>query len=324
MNYVPLAPPPKTRPDLALDDTLRYLCATLTPLPGHAPLLDALRHTGGPDFSLRLSRGGWFRPGRIIDAQGDTVAEDALAWLEQHWAACGEDGAAFADEFGDSGLRLTLDQGVSHYFVCPCGSEPSDYHQLELEELQEVISHEVGPRHTPADAVEALLDRPAGSPPPQVLGAPRYRFRRLTDIRAFVTRIEMQTGKPAPVLRFLREWSESSSGRQGHFSDHWILALSEHLDRYRQTRASAIPVAAHAPQWPHAPGARGTALAQQLHDYDRDAGYGFAWYFHMVSAHRVPRSITREVFNDLQDDMAYLPERDASLIHAWMHDPYAL
>ena len=88
MNYVPLAPPPKTRPDLALDDTLRYLCATLTPLPGHAPLLDALRHTGGPDFSLRLSRGGWFRPGRIIDAQGDTVAEDALAWLEQHWAAC--------------------------------------------------------------------------------------------------------------------------------------------------------------------------------------------------------------------------------------------
>ena len=87
---------------------------------------------------------------------------------------------------------------------------------------------------------------------------------------------------------------------------------------------SAMPVAAHAPRWEGTAGARGTVLAQQLHDFDREAGYGFAWYFHLVSAHRVPRSVAPEVFADLQDDLAYLPERDANLIHAWMHDPYAL
>ncbi|MBR0566549.1 hypothetical protein J5J83_10525 [Azoarcus sp. L1K30] len=324
MTYVPLAPPALTSPAPALDDTLRYLCATLTPLPGHAPLLDAVRSKGGPELTVRLSRGGWYRPGRIVDAKRETIAADALSWLEQQWSECGEDGAAFAEAFADSGLQVTLEQGISHYLVCQTGSAASDYLQLEIEELQEVLSHPLGARIPSADAVEALLDRPAGGPPPLPMSAPRYRFRRLTDIRDYITRIDLQTGKPAPVLRFLREWEESSAGRQRHFSNHWVLALSEHLDRYRQTRIGAVPVAAHAPQWSGTPGVRGTALAQQLHDFDRHAGYAFAWYFHMVSAHRVPRSVAPEVFADLDDGMAYLPERDAGLIRDWMHDPYAL
>lgn len=324
MTYAPLAPSARISPAPALDDTLRYLCSTLTPVPGHAPLLDALRKKGGPEFSVRLSRGGWFRPGRIVDAQHETIAADALAWLEQQWAACGDDGAAFAEEFADSGLYVSLEQGISHYLVSPKGKDPTDYLQLEIEELTEVLSHPLGARTPAAESVEGLLDRPAGSPPLSAIGAPHYRFRRLTDIGEYITRIDLQTGKPAPVLRFLREWTESSAGKQGHFSNHWVLALSEHLDRYRQTRIGAVPVAAHAPHWAGTPGARGTTLAQQLHDFDRAAGYGFAWYFHLVSAHRVPRSVAPEVFADLQDGMAYLPERDAALIRAWMHDPYAL
>lgn len=325
MTYVPLAPPvapPASQP--TLDDTLRYLCTTVTPLPGHATLLDALRREGGPDFSPRLSRGGWFRPGRIINAKGDEISSDALHWLERAWAECGEDGAVFAEEYVDSTLALTLEQGVSHYFVAPCGPGPEDYLQLEIEELQEVISHPLAHRNETADAVEALLERPTDSAPPLALGRPRYRFRRLTDIRAFMSRIEQLPGKPAPVLRFLAEWAASSAGQQRNLCDHWVLALSEHLDRYRQPRASAVPVAAHVPLWSGTPAVRGITLAQQLHDFDRSAGYGFAWYFHMVSAHRVPRSIAPEVFADLQDGMAYLPERDAALIHGWMREPYGI
>lgn len=325
MTYVPLAPPAASRPaQPTLDDTLRYLCATVTPLPGHATLLDALRRENGPEFAPRLSRGGWFRPGRILDAGGETVSEDALQWLERAWSECGEDGTAFAEEYADSSLVLTLEQGVSHYLVARLGPEPEDYLQLEIEELQEVRSHTLGQHREPTDAVEALLERPAGAAPVQALGLPRYRLRRLTDIRSFVTRLEQQAGKPAPVLRFLAEWAASSAGQQRHFCDHWVLALSEHLDRYRQVCAGAVPVAAHAPQWSAAPGARGIVLAQQLHDFDRAAGYAFAWYFHLVSAHRVPRSVAPEVFADLQDGMAYLPERDAALVHAWMHEPYGL
>jgi hypothetical protein len=300
------------------------LCATLSPVPGHATLLDALRREGGPEFVPRVSRGGWFRPGRILDGAGRHIAEDALGWLEQAWNDAGEDGEAFAERYADAGYVLTREQGITHYLVAPYGPSPADYLQLEIEELQEMRYRALVSGAEAADSVEALLERPQDAPPPVPLGAPRYRLRRLTDAAAFVARIAAQTGRPAPVLRFLDEWRAGSPGRQRHLSDHWVLALSEHLDRYRQPRCGAVPVAAHAPQWTGGGEARGIALAQQLYDFDRAAGYAFAWYFHMVSGHRVPRDMAPRVFADLQDGMAYLPERDAALVAAWMREPYSL
>jgi hypothetical protein len=319
MTSASAAPSPDTE---ALAALFGRLCTRLTPLPGHAPLLDAIRVMDGSEYSLRMSRGGWFRPGRIIDAQGDTVAEDALSWLEASWAACGEDGAVFAEEYASSGLVLTLRQGVTHYLVSPTGAAPWDFLQFEVEELQEMASHEIGRRAV--DAVEFILDRPADAPPARPLAPPRYEPRRLTNIRSHIDRLRKQTGKPAPVLRFLDEWAVASAGHQQHFSARWVLALSEHLDRYHQSRIAASPVAAHSPRWQGIPGARGTALASQLHDFDHAAGYAFAWYFHLVSGHRVPRVILPEVFADLQDGLAYLPERDAALVHGWVRAPYSL
>jgi hypothetical protein len=321
MIAVPAYAPPATDIE-AFTQTLRELCAGLTPLPGHAPLLDAVRRIDGTEYSLRVSRGGWFRPERIIDGSGVTVAANALSWLESAWAACDEDGAAFAEEYAGSGLILTLRQGVTHYLVAPTGAAAEDFLQIEIEALQEVASHPVGARAV--DAVEFLLDRPADAPAAQALGAPVYELRRVTDIHDYAGRLKAQTGKPAPVLRFLDEWRQASAGHQQHFSSHWVLALTGHIDRYRQLRISASPVSAHAPQWQGIPGARGTALAGHLHDFDHAAGYAFAWYFHLVSGHRVPRAVLPEVFADLQDGLAYLPERDAALVHAWMRAPYSI
>lgn len=307
-----------------LNETLFTLCATLTPLPGHAPLLDALRKAGGPEFAPRVSRGGWFRPGRILDAEGGCVAEDALAWLEQAWAGSDEDGEAFLERYADAGYVLTLQQGISHYLVAPWGKGPAEFLQLEIEELQEVSSHVVGAGGATPLAAEDLLERPASAPAPVALGAPRYVLRRLTDITQFVGRLIDQTGKPAPILRFLSDWAASSAGQQRRFCDHWVLALSEHLDRFHQTRYGATTVAAHAPVWTGIPASRGTVLARELHDFDRAAGYGFAWYFHMVGSRRVPRSVAPLIAGDLHDGMAYLPERDAALVLAWARDPYTL
>ncbi len=307
----------------ALSERLFRLCATQPPVPGHAALLDALRREGGPEFVPRLSRGGWYRPSRILDADGKPVAEDALAWLEEAWREAGEDGEAFAERHADSGWVLTRDQGVTHYLVALSGTGPADYLQLEIEELQEMRCRPLVTGGEPADSVEGLLERPQDAPPLTPVGAPRYRLRRLVDVAGFVTRIAAQPGKPASVLRFLDEWRAGTPGRQGRFCDHWVLALTGHLDRYRQLRWSAVPVAARAPQWTN-PEARGIALAQQLYDFDRAAGYGFAWYFHMVSGHRVPRDVLPRVFADLQDGMAYLAERDAALVAGWMREPYSL
>lgn len=300
------------------------LCVAVSPVPGHATLLDALRQEGGPDFAPRVSRGGWYRPGRILDREGRCVAEDALGWLEAAWAEAGEDGELLADRLRGAGYVLTREQGITHYLVNIRGKGPADYLQLEVEELQEVVSHPLGATDEAVDSVEALLERPDGLAAAAALGRPRYSFRRLTDIAAHIARIGAQAGNPLPVMRFLDEWARSSAGQQRHFSDHWVLALSEHLDRYRQTRYSAVPVAAHAPSWQGTDEARGTELAQQLHDFDRTAGYGFAWYFHMVSGRRVPRSLPPKVFADLQDELAYLPQRDIALVTGWVTEPYSI
>lgn len=315
----------RTAPDpVALSTLAARACAVSRPLPGHAALLDALRREGAPDFAPRLSRGGWYRPGRILAAEGASVADDALVWLERAWGEADEDGQTFAERHADSGFLVTRTEGVTHYLVAPYGSGPADFLQLEVEELQEKVSHALAGGTEPADSVEALLSRPDYCPLPMPLGPSRYAFRRVTDMSAFIDRIASQPGTPGPVLRFLSEWEQSSGGRQRPFCDHWVLALAEHPDRYGQLRASAVPVAAHAPQWHGTDEARGTELAQQLHDFDRAAGYTFAWYFHLVSGHRVPRSVLPRVIADLMDGLAYLPERDAELVRRWVHEPYSL
>lgn len=300
------------------------LCSVLRPLPGHATLLDALRREGGPDFAPRVSRGGWFRPGRILDAEGGCVADDALGWLDQAWAAVDLDGERLAEQLSDKRLMLTREQGITHYLVAVCGTGPADYLQLEVEEVQEVISHPLGAHFDAIDSVEDLFERPSGLAAPTPTGPSRYSFRRVTDVAAQVAAIAAQPGKPPQVIRFLDEWAASSAGQHRHFSDHWVLALSEHLDRYRQTRFAATPVAAHPVGWNGDDSAAGTDLAQLLYEYDRGAGYGFAWYFQMVSGRRVPRSLPARVHADLQGDMAYLPERDAALVARWMAEPYCV
>lgn len=300
------------------------LCTTLQPLPGHARLLDALRREGGPDFAPRVSRGGWFRPGRILDAEGRCVTDDALGWLDQAWMAANEDGERLTEQLLDQSLVLTREQGITHYLVAVRGKGPVDYLQLEVEELQEFVSHPLGAHSGSIDSVEDLLERPTGLPAANPTGPSRYSFRRITDMATRITAIAAQPGKPPTVLRFIDEWAASSAGRHRHFSDHWVLALSEHLDCYHQTRFAASLVAAHPLAWQGDDRASGTDLAQLLHEYDRCAGYGFAWYFQMLSGRRVPLSLPTKVHADLQGDKAYLPERDAALVSRWVAEPYCV
>jgi len=306
----------------ALAELALRACVASRPAPGHAMLLDALWRSAAVDFALRVSRGGWYRPGRILDRDGDCVADDAIAWLEQAWADADDDAQTFVERHSDSGWAVTRLEGVTHYFVAPNGGGPAEFLQLEVEELRERISYRFVADTSPPESVEAMIAPAVCAGEPE--GVPHYSFRRLTDIARYLDRLGSQPGNPAPVLRFLAEWDASSSGRQRRFCDHWVLALSEHPDRYGQPRRAALPVAVHAPRWSGDAAARGTALAQQLHDFGREAGYRAAWYFHMVSGRRVPRDVAPRVAADLQDGMAYLPERDVALVTNWVREPYSL
>ena len=300
------------------------LCQTTHALPGHAPLLDALRCESGVEFAPRVSRGGWFRPGRILTAYHEPLADNALAWLEAAWLEEDQDGDRLAERLRESGYWLSRQQGRTHYLVASYGDHPTDFFQLEIEELQEMVSHPLGAALDSVDSLETLLQRPEGLPAVTPLGAPRYHFRRVNDMAERITTIAAQPGNPPQALRFIAEWTLSSAGQHRHLSDHWILALSEHRDRYHQRRYGIHPVAAHPVPWQAGNDAVGIELAHQLHDYDRHAGYSFAWYFQMLSGCRMPRNLPLRVHADVQADLRYLPERDLQLIIAWVEQPYTV
>jgi hypothetical protein len=316
-----------------IDDTtlnrLRAEIEAAPPRPHHSSLHEAVgRSLPGQAFRFALSQGGWYRPGGVIRLDGIRVADDLEAWAAAELEACGGEMEEFLERHGQDGLYTTRHSGRTHYFVSPYGRGPSDFLQLEVEELQEVLDrHLIGTEALPADLEEltdpispSLLDA-------QPVGPARYAFRRLADIRLASARLPAAVGESAPAARFLTEWAASSASARGHFSDYWILALREHQDRYRNTVLSATPVSVLARQlksfhW-H-PESRGVALSDQLHAFDRAAGYSAAWYFHLVAGALVPRDIAHQVMLDILDDFHYLPEPDAALLEGWLNAPYSV
>lgn len=317
-----IAEPPSTAQQLA------RVCAEAPVRPHHAGLLAAVQRVC-PDLAFRqaLTRGGWYRLGGVIGATGARLSAHLQGWAEQAWQACGEDPYRFADAFGGQGLLATRIAGRTHYFVSPYGRRAGEFFQLEVEELQEVADRRLfDPDEPPADLQELVDPAHRLRVDPQPVARPRYALRRYTDIQAFVERIRAQSPAKAAVVRFIEEWEASSAGAAAHFSDEWVLALGEHLDRYKQPHPSAKPVPA--PRKRAGPlearDSRGAELAAALHIYDRHAGYPLAWYFRMVSNDGVAREVAARVAQDLACGFDYLPRRDAAILAQWVEAPYCV
>lgn len=316
-----LAEAPATR------ERIEALCRQIPPARGHGALLSAINGLWpGVDFRPALSRGGWYRIGGVVKADGSRVADDLNAWAEDAWSDCGEDGAALAEQYGGAGLQATRVDGRTHYFVSSYGPGAADFLQLEIEELQEVTDRPLICTDSPPAELQELVD-PAchHRAEPQPVGAPRYALRRLTDIGGFSQRLQSQRALTAPIVRMLQEWDAASAGRTGRFCDFWVLALSENLDRYRQPRLGAKPVAAPPAGMPSfaAAGKSGLELGAALHDFDRRAGYSFAWYFSMLAGLAVPKSIPAAAWRDWEAGLRYLPDRDAEVLQGWIVQPFA-
>jgi hypothetical protein len=302
------------------------MCVRLPVAAGAAGLAKELARIA-PQFVFRdvLARGGWYRLGGVIDAAGGRVADDLAQWAESALAARGDDLAALADDHADSGLKATRLTGRTHYLVAAAGAQAADFLQIEIEELQEVVSHELFAGEVPG-SLEELVDPPrAGEAAATPVGLPFYALRRITDAAGFLARMRVQKPEPQAVHRFVAAWQESSAGHATQFANHWVLAVREHLDRYRQPILDATPVAAMnglPPRFEGGFGARGLALHEALQRFDRQAGYPMAWFFHMLTTRTVPHAVAAAVVEDMQAGFGYLPERDLATVKAWLFRPY--
>lgn len=309
------------------DETLLSLAAEIEktpPRPHHSMLLEiANKIQPGCTFRYALNRGGWYRPGGIISSDGARIADNVESWVRAQGA---DDVDELLERYAGSELRVTRHTGRTHYFVAAYGPAPADFLQLEIEELQEVLDRKlIDPDNPPEDIQEliepvlpALLDA-------QAVGAPYYRFRRLIDVRRIIT--TPAYGRNDGLPRLLSDWSRSSAAARGHFSDHWIIALREHQDRYRNPVTSVSLISCHDRalklfQWNIE--LSGIEMSRQLQAFDRAAGHPAAWYFHLVAGTITPPKIAYAVARDLDNQFNYLPDSEAALLQSWVNSPYSV
>ncbi len=312
------------------DHSLQQLAAELEatpPRPHHSALLQtAGRALSGQPFRFALSRGGWYRPGGVVRASGERVADSLEAWAETELTACGGDLEAMYERHGDADLLATRLSGRTHYFVVPYGPAPADFLQLEIEELHEVLDRRLFAGDPPADLQELIDPLCPAKLDGHPVAPPHYRFRRLTDMRHVAARLPAPVGQVHALVRFFGEWKQSQARTDNAFCDHWIVALREHQDRYRNPLLSASPVSLHARKlkpFPWNPVAQGVDAAVQLKAFDRAAGYPGAWYFHMVAGALAPRAIAGNLADDLDAGYNYLRVQEAMLLKKWLEVPYS-
>jgi hypothetical protein len=301
----------------------------ISPRPHHAALLEtANRICTGCTFRYALNRSGWYRPGGVIKADGTRITDNLESWAKAELKSCGGDMHELVDRYLDEGLLVTRHSGRTHYFVAAYGPAPSDFLQLEVEELQEVVDRTLlNADALPEDIQELIEPLHPEALDAQVVGAPRYRFRRLIDMRQTIARVSSSEKRNAGLTRMLDEWRHSSAAARGHFSDHWIVALREHQDRYRNPVLSVSLVSRHARelkpfQWNVE--LSGVEMLSQLQSFDRAAGYAGAWYAHLVADTITPPKVAYAVARDLEAGFSYLPDTEAALVKSWVAAPYSV
>lgn len=308
-----------------LSQMLSEICFDAIPADDHAVLLENIRQQL-PDtpFQLSLSRGGWYRVGSVLNEAGERVADKLEDWIESEAL----DLAELVEKYTDSGYKVTRQNGTTHYFTASTGSDPSQFIQLEVEEITEVVDRNL----IEADYYPETLDEfvyPEDFPRlnPVATIKHHYVFRRVTDIQDFVERMNKDSEFELPIQRWFKDWNRSSAAEKTLFCRQWVLALREYTDGYGEPRIEAKPISTYGgviDELDPDNTTRGSVLANAIHGVDRQLGYPMAWYFLMLARKKVSPRIAEAIHNDLQGAYAYLPARDLKILNEWIAAPYSV
>jgi hypothetical protein len=286
------------------------------------PLLDGLQaHFPGRPLHHLLTRGGWHRLGGVVDANLQRITPHIATWAEEE-----SDGdlEALVERYRDAGYLVTRLAGKTHYLVVSLGEGAEAFVQLEVEELHEEVERRlIEPGWMPEDLEEFLDPLGYRHLPSRPVGPPAYLFRRLFRVPDLLA----GTGREGERLRrFFSEWDRSSAARQP-LCHHWALAVRESKNRFGELTLGAkpFPALAEPPPLPaDLPERHGMALANALGEFDRAAGFPFAWYFYLVAVPAIPDRLAEQVHQDHLGEYDYLPARDLAILREWIAKPYSL
>lgn len=305
--------------------TLATACQQAQPQPDNATLLAALAEVLPQyEFTLVLSRGGWYRIGGIYDAAGKQINDKLDEWLVDE---SGGDVLHLYNRYSEQGLMASRFDGKTHYFVAITGERPQDFVQLEVEEVVEMLDRPLFSHDELPDIVEELID-PVDSPriADHPVGEPRYLFRRIIPIASYLDGFSEELDIKPPIQRFMNDWKHSSAGESETFCHHWVLSFREYTDGYGEPRFHAKPITTYSGEIPaiKEPIPRGAALANLIHGFDRQVGYPFAWYFFMLTHKQVSYEIAEAIHDDQMGAYDYLPVRDLKVLRDWYDRKYGV
>ncbi len=307
---------------------LARICKSAAATDDDAALLDALRQRY-PGVDFRLTRGDeeWYRIGGVVDAQGNRLAKDISEWADRAFLECGQNFKTLLRHCREHGLVATRHQGTTLYIAAPLGEKAEEFLQIEVDRIQEVRDRLlVGEDHQPEDLEELIdpLDPIAVEQEP--LGPVTYVYRRKTEVSVFMEELDTHQAIKHPVRRFMDDWNRSSASRSRPFCHEWNLKLHQHRGRFGENKMDVAAMAVHRgaalPRMESNLGKKGTALQTALGQFDKHAGFPFAWFFYMAAKLYVPPLLGETVQKDLDGDFAYLPFRDTTVLREWVTDPY--
>jgi hypothetical protein len=307
---------------------LNKLCKEALADAGDSILLDRLQKAF-PNYSLSIARQGheWYRLGGLIKRDGTRIAADIGEWVERTFIECGQDFITLIDHCEQENFLVTQHNGVSLYLVAKTGPRAEDFVQIEVDRTQELAYRYLIDPEQPPEDLEDLIDplNPVYIDPFAV-GAPRYAYRRKTDVALFMNELGRHRADRDPAQRFIDEWNASSAGARHSFCDEWSLRLYQYNGRHAEQIMKVEIVLNRAKDIPRLEGPdgkRGKHLAALIGRFDSQAGFPFAWYFYMLRGLVSPH-VGEAVQRDLAKDYAYLPDRDAAILSNWAAQPYCL
>jgi len=209
-------------------DAAARLCAETDPSTGIDKLLASLNGIWPMlTFAPVLTRGGWYRPGGVVDGDLTRVSDNLRLWVESR--ASDDDLLGLIETCQQERLLATRLVGRTHYLTAPTGDPARSFIQFEVEELQEVLDRDLGDPEWLPDTLEEVID-PIDAPRLEAkeVAAPYLMFRRAFSIPSLFA--AQSTRAVADVSRFLADWDRSSAATSGPFCTRWMLAVRQYTD----------------------------------------------------------------------------------------------
>ncbi|NOT10316.1 MAG: hypothetical protein HOP23_00525 [Methylococcaceae bacterium] len=300
-------------------------------LPGQSDELLLLKlQAFNPDYPIRLAKTGdeWYRLGGIVDTKGNRIAQDLVEWTERTYIECGRNLQTLIEHARNRKLIATRQTGNTLHIVVQIGQLAEQFIQIDIDKTHEMADRLLVSDDEPPDDLEEFID-PLN---PDCLdafsiGAPRYHYRRKTDVSIFMDEINKHHIEEHPVQRFMDDWNRSSARQKTFLSEDWIVRPFRNTGRFGEQIINVELVntqTKHVPNFEEINNKKGVSLHNLLTRFDRQAGYPFAWFFYMVKGKLVPPQCGVAVFKDISGEFSYLPERDVAVLKDWVNTPYSV